>query len=189
TGTPGYQENPVGLSDVYWWPGLGTEVQQFVSRCDACARNKSDTKKPGGLLQPLEIPDEPWESVSLDFITDLPKTRDGHTAILVFVDRLTKMHMFSAYTGYHVYWCPIEIRALPNRFWQEVTRTLGTKLKMSSAFHPRRMGKQSGRIVLLSRCFVPSLAQLRMIGMTCYLWLSFAVNNSVHEGTMKNPSF
>ncbi|GJP80461.1 hypothetical protein CLOP_g10671, partial [Closterium sp. NIES-67] len=97
-GHMGIKKTRWALSDVYWWPGLGTEVQQFVSRCDACARNKPDTKKPGGLLQPLEIPDEPWESVSLDFITDLPKTRDGHTAILVFVDRLTKMVHFVATT-------------------------------------------------------------------------------------------
>ncbi|GJP36783.1 hypothetical protein CLOM_g21263 [Closterium sp. NIES-68] len=58
----------------------------------------SDTKKLSGLLQPLEIPDGPSKSVSLDFITDLPKTRDGHTAILVFVDRLNKTVHFVATT-------------------------------------------------------------------------------------------
>ncbi|GJP37547.1 hypothetical protein CLOM_g21945 [Closterium sp. NIES-68] len=149
------------LSDVYWWLGLGTEVQQFVSRCDACAGNKSDTKKPGGLLQPLEIPDEPSESVSLDFITYLPNTRDGHTAILVFVDRLTKMvHFVTTTTDVsaedtaklfvaHVF----RLHGLPrvlvsdrdlrftSRFWYEVTQTLGTKLKMSSAFHPQTDGQ------------------------------------------------
>ncbi|CAI7898684.1 unnamed protein product, partial [Closterium sp. NIES-53] len=90
----GVKKTRWALSDVYWWPGLGIEVQHFVTRCDTCARHKPSTQKPGGLLQPLEIPDEPWESVSMDFITDLPKTRDGHTAILVFVDRLTKMVHF-----------------------------------------------------------------------------------------------
>ena len=42
-------------------------------------------------LQPLEIPCRPWQSVSMDLITALPKTRSGNTAIIVFVGRLTKM--------------------------------------------------------------------------------------------------
>ncbi len=33
----------------------------------------------------------PWESVSVDFITHLLETKLGHTALCVFVDRLTKM--------------------------------------------------------------------------------------------------
>ncbi|MCI34758.1 hypothetical protein A2U01_0055979, partial [Trifolium medium] len=44
---------------------------------------------PGGLLQPLTIPDRVWENVSIDFITDLPKSR-GFEAILVVVERLSK---------------------------------------------------------------------------------------------------
>ncbi|GJP70425.1 hypothetical protein CLOP_g1368, partial [Closterium sp. NIES-67] len=203
----GIKKTRWALSDVYWWPGLGTEVQQFVSRCDACARNKSDTKKPGGLLQPLEIPDEPWESVSLDFITDLPKTRDGHTAILVFVDRLTKMVHFVATTTdvsaedtaklfvAHVF----RLHGLPrvlvsdrdprftSRFWHEVTRTLGTKLKMSSAFHPQ----MDGQTERTNRTLEQMLRSF--IGPTQDNWddllpvVEFAVNNSVHEGTHEKP--
>ncbi|GJP40574.1 hypothetical protein CLOM_g238 [Closterium sp. NIES-68] len=202
-GTPRYQENPVGQSDVYWWPGLGTEVQQFVSHCDACAHNKSDTKKPGGLLQPLEIPDEPWESVSLDFITYLPKTRDGHTAILVFVDRLTKMVHFVATTidvsaedtvklfiahVFHLHGLPRVLVSdrdprFTSRFWHEVTRTLGTKLKMSSAFHP-----QTDRQTERTNCTLEQMLR-SFIGPTHDDWgdllpvAEFAVNNSVHEGT------
>ncbi|GJP33550.1 hypothetical protein CLOM_g18077 [Closterium sp. NIES-68] len=203
----GIKKTRWALSDVYWWPGLGTEVQQFVSHCDACARNKSDTKKPGGLLQPLEIPDEPWESVSLDFITDLPKTRDGHTAILVFVDRLTKMvHFFATTTDVsaedtaklfvaHVF----RLHGLPrvlvsdrdprftSRFWHEVTRTLGTKLKMSSAFHPQT----DGQTERTNRTLEQMLRSF--IGPTQDDWddllpvVEFAVNNSVHEGTHEKP--
>jgi hypothetical protein len=41
---------------------------------------------------PLEPPSPPWEGVTMDFITDLPKsTASEYTGILVIVDRLTKM--------------------------------------------------------------------------------------------------
>ena len=48
----------------------------------------------GGLLQPLEIPEGKWESISMDFIVGLPNTQRGHDAICVVVDRLTKMAKF-----------------------------------------------------------------------------------------------
>jgi hypothetical protein len=75
----------------YWWPGIHSEVTSYVQHCDICQRTKASPHKPAGLLQPLPIPDCPWESISVDFITQLPETLRGHTAIITFVDRLTKM--------------------------------------------------------------------------------------------------
>jgi hypothetical protein len=43
-----------------------------------------------GLLQPPPIPDRPWASLSMDFITDLPIS-NKFDSILVIIDRLTKM--------------------------------------------------------------------------------------------------
>ena len=50
-----------------------------------------------GLLQPLDIPSQHWEEVSMDLIIGLPKL-EGKTAIMVVVDRLTKYaHFFSLF--------------------------------------------------------------------------------------------
>ncbi|GJP48756.1 hypothetical protein CLOM_g8031 [Closterium sp. NIES-68] len=195
------------LREVYWWPGVGKDVQQFVARCDACARNKPDTQKPGGLLQPLEIPDEPWESVSLDFITDLPKTREGHTAILVFVDRLTKMVHFVPTTTdvsaedtarlfvSHIF----RLHGLPrvlvsdrdprftSRFWQEVTRKLGTKLKMSSAFHPQTDGQTERTNRTLEQMLRSFISPMQDDWDELLPLVEFAVNNSVHDSTREKP--
>lgn len=51
---------------------------------------KSFTQSPVGPLQPLEVPDFPWSSVSMDFITCLPVTPAGNDTLIVWVDRLTK---------------------------------------------------------------------------------------------------
>ena len=71
------------------------DVQEFVQTCDSCQRMKTSPLKPAGLLQPLPVPDFRWERVSVDLITHLPPTKQGHTAIVVFVDALSKMVHFA----------------------------------------------------------------------------------------------
>ena len=70
---------------------MTADVNEFVIICDSCQRNKVTSMKPGGLLQPLPVPEFRWERVSVDLITKLPPTERGHTAIVVFVDALSKM--------------------------------------------------------------------------------------------------
>jgi hypothetical protein len=55
---------------------------------------QSSQHRPFGLLQPLPIPNRPWGSITMDFITDLPTVRTKNS-ILVVVDRLTKMAHFT----------------------------------------------------------------------------------------------
>ncbi|KNZ49959.1 uncharacterized protein VP01_466g2, partial [Puccinia sorghi] len=54
---------------------------------------KSSKHRKYGLLQPLPIPPLPWHSLSMDFISQLPLS-NGYDAILVVVDRFSKMSLF-----------------------------------------------------------------------------------------------
>ena len=77
----------------YSWPNLRTFVKDFCKSCTTCMRSKSQRHKPYGFLKQLPIPEFPWNSISMDFIEQLPESR-GFTAILVIVDRLTKQSIF-----------------------------------------------------------------------------------------------
>src|SRR6266436_2046493 len=77
----------------YHWPGLRCMVKDYVKSCTSCACTKAPHHKPYGLLKQLPIPAQPWESISMDFIEQLP-TSEGFTVILVIVDRLTKQSLF-----------------------------------------------------------------------------------------------
>ena len=46
------------------------------------------------VVSPLPIPSACWRVVSLDAITQLPKTKSGFDSIIVFVDQFSKMVRF-----------------------------------------------------------------------------------------------
>jgi hypothetical protein len=70
------------------------ETACYVSECGTCKKAKVDYMKPGGLLQPLSIPDWKWEDISMDFIVVLPLTAYKVDSIWVIVDRFTKSAHF-----------------------------------------------------------------------------------------------
>ena len=82
----------------YFWPRIRQYVNEYVQTCDTCARNKTPRRPPHGQLHPLLIPVEPWESISMDYIIELPRF-NNHDVIYVCVDRLTKMTHFCPTTS------------------------------------------------------------------------------------------
>jgi hypothetical protein len=78
------------------------EITAYVARCDNCCRVKAVNLKPARLLQALSVPGWKLEEISMDFITGLPNTHQGHDSIWVIVDHLTKSaHFVLVRTNYH----------------------------------------------------------------------------------------
>jgi hypothetical protein len=79
----------------FFWDGMKQDIRNFVTECEVCPRNKGETIKSLGTLQPLPIPPAIWKDISMDFIIGLPKSRNK-SVIMVVVDRLSKYaHFFS----------------------------------------------------------------------------------------------
>jgi hypothetical protein len=74
----------------FWWPKMNEHIVEFVRSCPECQKNKSAKHKPYGLLQPLDTPYLPWQSISMDFITLLPLSEECDQ-LWVIVDRFSKM--------------------------------------------------------------------------------------------------
>ena len=91
TGHVGWHRTSEILRREVWWLGMDQDIINNVERCEICSRKKSTNKKKAGVLAPLPILGRPWESISMDFVTHLPKTKAGYTALYVVVDRLTKL--------------------------------------------------------------------------------------------------
>jgi len=77
----------------YTWPDIRTFVKDYVKSCTTCARAKVPRHKPYRLLKQLPIPERPWNSISMDFIEQLPSS-SSYTAILVVIDHLSKQAIF-----------------------------------------------------------------------------------------------
>ena len=91
-GHPGRASTYELVSWNYWWPGMRKRIARYLANCDTCARIKPVRHATYGLLKPMQVPVTHWSSVSMDFITGLPKSGpQQHDAIFVIVDRLTKM--------------------------------------------------------------------------------------------------
>ncbi|KAL0551684.1 hypothetical protein IC582_010773 [Cucumis melo] len=158
---PGSTKMYQDLKRVYWWRNMKREVAEFVSKCLVCQQVKAPRQKPAGLLQPLSIPEWKWESVSMDFITGLPRTLRGFTVIWVVVDRLTKSAHFvpgkSTYTAskwaqlymseiVRLHGVPVSIVSdrdarFTSKFWKGLQTAMGTRLDFSTAFHPQTDGQ------------------------------------------------
>jgi hypothetical protein len=64
-------------------------VRRYVQGCEACQRAKPSNHKPYGFLQPLDISEERWRRINVDFITKLPTTTNGNDTIITFINGLT----------------------------------------------------------------------------------------------------
>jgi hypothetical protein len=73
----------------YFLEGLKTYVQKFMVKCMVYQQSKGEKFKSLGLLQPLAMPSQCWEDVSLDFTTAIPKSK-GNNSIMVVMDQITK---------------------------------------------------------------------------------------------------
>ncbi|KAK3561116.1 hypothetical protein QTP86_028309, partial [Hemibagrus guttatus] len=89
SGHPGTRRSAQLVSRRFWWPSLGSDVEDFVRQCATCAQARTSRQRPEGLLEPLPVPRHPWLHLSVDFLTDLPDS-GGFTAIMVVVDCFSK---------------------------------------------------------------------------------------------------
>ncbi len=197
------------LSRHWYWPKMKETVTDYVRSCPSCQQNKSVNQKPIGLLKPLPIPEKRWQQVTLDLITQLPKTKNGNDAIVVFVDKLTKMvHYAATRTDIDAVQLArlfmdnvVRLHGVPqsivsdrdprftSNFWRSLWNQLGTKLHMSSAFHPQSDG-QTERANRTLEEGLRAYVSLKHDDWDNHLsLLEFAVNSSESASTGTSPFY
>ncbi|GKB94014.1 putative reverse transcriptase domain-containing protein [Tanacetum coccineum] len=166
---PGANKMYYDLRDFYWWPGMKRDVAEYVNRCLTCSKIKAEHQKPSGLLQQPKIPKWKWEKITMDLVTKLPRSSSGYDAIWVIVDRLTKSAYFlpiredykteklsRIYINEIVARHGVPVSIISDRdgrftshLWQALQEALGTKLHMSTTYHPETDGQSERTIQTL----------------------------------------
>jgi len=89
-GHPGQQRMLELIKQNYWWPELKEDVKKYIQGCFKCQQNKIQHQKKAGELHPLEIPQGPWQEISIDVIRPLLRSNRMNT-IVVIIDQFMKM--------------------------------------------------------------------------------------------------
>ncbi|CAI7784235.1 unnamed protein product [Closterium sp. NIES-53] len=157
----GVEKTQQQLQRYYYWPEMLTDVQRHVASCPTCQVMKSSRKRPAGQLQPIPPPECAWQQVTMEFVTGLPVGASGNDAILVVVDRLTKMAHFAACkksitakeTARLFIAIVVRLHGIPaaiisdrdtkftSNFWRNLWQQFGTRLLFSSSYHPETDGQ------------------------------------------------
>ncbi|KAI3819573.1 hypothetical protein L1987_13414 [Smallanthus sonchifolius] len=204
---PGSDKMYKDLKELYWWPNMKGDIATYVSKCLTCLKVKDEHQKPSGLLQQPEIPQWKWEQVSMDFITKLPKTSSGYDAIWVIVDRLTKSAHFlpiketdkteklaKLYIKEIVarHGVPISIISdrdsrFVSRIWKSLQEAMGTRLDMSTAYHPQTDGQSERTIQTLEDMLRACVIDFGGNWDTHLPLAEFSYNNSYHTSIKVAP--
>jgi len=192
----------------YTWPGLRTFVKDYVQSCTSCARAKTPRHRPYGLLKQLPVPERPWNSISMDFIEQLPGST-GFTAILVVVDRLSKqaifipthdtitspeltklflLHVFSK-QGVPAHITSDRSTEFVSHFFWSLGKALNMRLHFTSGYHPEGDGQteQSNQTLEQYLCVYCNYQQDNWADLLPLV--EFAYNNAPSATTGVSPFF
>ena len=200
------------LRDHVWWRDMVSDVKAYCETCHTCKTSKPNNQKPYGLLNPLPVPTYPWESIGVDFVGPLPESgnRDGiFDSLTVVICLLTSMvHLIPSRINYnapqlaelmfeHIY----KLHGLPKNiisdrdvlftsvFWSRLHNLIGSRLRMSSAYHPQTDGatERANRTItqMIRQCIHPNQKDW----VTKLPAIEFAINSARSASTGYAPFF
>ncbi|GJY27322.1 putative reverse transcriptase domain-containing protein [Tanacetum coccineum] len=186
---------------------MKVNIATYVGKCLTCSKVKAEHRKPSGLLVQPEIPEWKWEKITMDFITKLPKTTNDYDIIWVIVDRLTKsahflpmrendpmeklmrLYMKEVVTRHGV---PVSIISdcdgrFMSLFWKALHEALGTRLDMSTAYHPETDGQSERTIQTLEDMLCACVIDFGKSWDTHLPLVEFFYNNSYQTSIKAAP--
>jgi hypothetical protein len=196
------------VSRDFYWPSMDATIRKYIAGCEVCHRIKAPRHAHHGINMPLPPPFQPWEEVTMDFVTDLPEsTASEFTGILVVIDRLTQMAIYLpcrkdldspelARMFFEHVICNHGVRddiitdrgtQFTSRFWTRVCSHMSINHRLSMTFHPQTDG-QMERCNQTMEQYLRAFCNYEQDNWVELLPLAvFAYNNSAHASTRMTP--
>src|SRR5213080_710558 len=207
SGHMGYKKTLSKINTTYYWEKIAKDVERFIKTCDICQRVKSSTQKPYGTLNPISPPASKFETYSLDFIGPLPRTKSGYDGILVIVDMFSKLvsiipieFSYGAKDVAEIVYQRIVTRfgfikkiitdrdpRFTGAFWKQLFKLHGTKLALSTAYHPQSDGQTERTNRTLEQVIRTQINGKGDNWDTLLPMAEFAINTTVNVSTGFSP--
>ena len=130
----GYTKTYELITRTYWWPRMLEDVKRYVAGCERCQATKPNRQPRQNQLHPNEVPQNPWEIVSINLIEPLPEST-GYDGILVIVDHFSKMAQYIPIN------MNITAQGVAKISWDRVFKDMGIPQKVISDWGPQFVSK------------------------------------------------
>ncbi|GKD75719.1 putative reverse transcriptase domain-containing protein [Tanacetum coccineum] len=172
---PGAVKMYYDLRDRYWWPGMKKDIAVYVSRCLTCLKVKAEHQRLSGLLQQPEIPKWKWDGIAMDFDYKM--------------DMLARLYLneIVARNGVSISIISNRDSRFMLRFWQSMQEALGTRLDMSTTYHPQTDGQSERTIQTLEDMLRACVLDFKGIWDVHLPLVEFSYNNSYHSSVRCAP--
>lgn len=213
-GHPGITRTMELIRRHYEFPNMKDKVTKFIKQCVSCQQNKHSTHTKYGEAQAMEPPTAPWTNITMDFVTQLPTSKDlvtgySYDSIFVVVDRFTKAAEFvpfrHSYTAEQLarvfldrivrhHGIPESIisdrdKLFTSNYWTTLLAAIGTKKKLSTAYHPQTDG-QTERVNQTMETYLRIYCNQQQDNWVSLLPMAqIAYNNKLSEATGCTPFF
>lgn len=205
----GFSKTLNSVCQRYFWNNIGRDVRAYCRSCTSCQRNKARaTGGPSGLMQPLAVPPKRWHTVSMDFAGPFMPSGEGKwNIVIIVVDKLTKRAHFvpakntdkAPDTAARFFDSVIRLHGMPrvivsdrdtkftSLFWKSLMSRFGTRLAMSTAYHPQTDGQSEVMVRTLKEMLRHYLSHTQEDWTQLLSALEFAYNNSINASTGLTP--
>ncbi|MBW0467244.1 hypothetical protein O181_006959 [Austropuccinia psidii MF-1] len=148
------------VASTAWWPKWEQELSEYINTFERFQKANRKHGKKYGILQHIEEPKHPWETINMDWVTGMhPGGKENFTACLVIVDRYSKSVRClpchkedTAMDAYLLFWNNIIATSgvpkiiiidrdpkFTSELWTNLFDMVGTKLSFSTAYHPQKV--------------------------------------------------
>lgn len=201
----GFSRTYAKIKSRFYWPKLRKDVKKHVTTCDKCQRRKANNTRKQGLIKPLPIAEDVFDTVGVDLITKLPVSK-GYNGILVCTDNLSKYVVtvplrneetetfITAFFNFFIakHGCPklvISDRGsnLKSKMAQDFFELYGIKRQMTSPYHPQSNGQTERFNRTLAAALTMYVSESQQEWSSYLQAMTFAYNISEHSVTRVSP--
>lgn len=204
-GHPRFKRTLEKAKERLYWPKMGRDIEIYCRSCHECQVMKTDTARKPGSLQPIPAM-APFHTICIDFVEGLPPT-NGFDSLATYTDKYTKAvrlipcekadtaeqfarryfeSIFSTWGTPSVIISDRD-RQFTSGFWKTLMSLAGTKLAMTTAYHPQADGQLECTNRTIEATLRIMLLESGERWVKLLLAVEFAHNSCINTSTKKSP--